>query len=220
MRIRVRFPKRSRVAGIPLGNVPGCVEERLKVMKTRIICIALLALAAGIGGACGDDDSASTPNAGAGGAGAAGGSGGASGAAGGHPVFCLKEVCKKVDGVDGEPCCMDAFAGGCGIMSGGSCGKPPDKRCPPPDLGMGMGMGMGGFSVAGCCSSGNECGVDIGMGCMSRSSLCQFVPKSLASMINPISCDGTPLELPADCGTDMTGFPGGPGMGPGADAGI
>jgi hypothetical protein len=177
-------------------------------MKTKIIGIALIALTAMLGSACGSDSkSTDTPKA---------GSSGGAGAGGGGAVYCLKELCKKVEGVDAEPCCMDPFAGGCGVKSGGACRvppAPPDARCPVPNLAKAFMLpGAGGSGsapvITGCCTANNECGVDSGMGgCQSRTSVCQYIPKAYVSMIEPLSCDGMTLELPADCGTNMS-FPG------------
>jgi hypothetical protein len=178
-------------------------------MKTRIIGIALLALAAGFGSACGGDNSSgnTTPSKAGSGGGGAGGS---------SSVPCGKNICKPAAGLDAAPCCMDQFKGTCGIKSADSCRALPasmDERCPVPSLGImlpGAGGTTGGaaFVVVGCCTSGNECGADYGMGgCQPRSAACQFIPKSAVSMIQPMTCDGMPIELPANCGTDFS-FPG------------
>jgi hypothetical protein len=183
-------------------------------MKTRIIGIALLALAAGLGSACGGDDSSgnnTTPKAGSGGA---GGSGDGS-------VPCGKNICKPDAALNAAACCMDQFKGTCGIKSGDSCRALPasmDDRCPVPDIMGGMMLpGAGGsgasFVIVGCCTSSNECGVDYGMGgCQPRSAACSILPKSLVSQIMPITCDGTPIDLPANCGTDFM-IPGAGGAG-------
>jgi hypothetical protein len=181
-------------------------------MNRRMIGIALLALAAGFG-ACGgkDNSSTTTPKAGSGGHGGAGGSGG--------PVTCLKETCKAVDGVDAAPCCMDPFAGGCGVMSGAACVKAPtpDARCPVPDGAAMLFTIPGGTPplLTGCCTADNECGVDSGMGgCMSRTAACQYLPKQYVSMIMPLTCDGETMPIPDNCGSNMT-FPGFGGSGAG-----
>jgi hypothetical protein len=188
-------------------------------MKKTIIGIALLALAAGFGSACGGDDGGTTPTkTGSAGKGGAAGSGG--------PVYCAKEICKVPAGLgDVEACCMDKFSGGCGIMSGSSCRPVPtsmDDRCPVPDLASSFmipgaaGTGGGataGVVIVGCCTANNECGVDYGIGgCQPRSAACQIVPKANIDMIKPITCDGKPIDLPADCGSNFS-FPGAGGAG-------
>ena len=67
----------------------------------------------------------------------------------------------------------------------------------------------------GCCTDSGECGIDLGMAipgqsgsCVPRTFLCNFVPKAQVSMIQPMTCDGEPMDLPADCGSNRSGFPG------------
>jgi hypothetical protein len=188
-------------------------------MKKTMIGIALLALAAGFGSACGGDDS-TTPTK----SGSAGSKAGVAGSGG--PVYCAKEICKVPAGLgaDVEACCMDQFNGGCGIKSGSSCRPlpaPPDDRCPVPDFTAGImipgaggaGAATSGIVVVGCCTDKNECGIDFGMGgCQPRTVACMFVPKSNVDSIKPMTCDGTPIDLPADCGASFS-FPGAGGAG-------
>lgn len=185
-------------------------------MNIRVTGMVILTLAAGLS-ACGK----SNGNADIGKAGSSG-SAGAAGAAGGGPVYCAKEICKAVNGMAAAPCCMDRFAGGCGVQSGNSCVKPPtpDARCPVPAFAAMMGSFPGASGgaptlVTGCCTTDNQCGVDMGtgMGCQSRTAVCMFIPKMFVSMIEPLSCDGQTLPLPDNCGSDFQGFPGGAGTG-------
>jgi hypothetical protein len=195
-------------------------STRETAMKIRVLWIALVALlAVSFGVACGGDDS------GSGGSGASTGSGGSRAAAGSGAVICAKETCKLPDGVTGELCCMDPFAGGCGIKTGASCRAFPsaaDMLCPAVNFGAGMmppagaggaGGAGAGFGTTPCCASNGECGFSLGgMACMATSATCSFIPKQFVSMLMAQKCDGTPLELPADCGSNMM-FPGFGGMG-------
>jgi hypothetical protein len=117
---------------------------------------------------------------------------------------CAKDVCTLPDSLKGEElCCMDPFKGGCGIKSGGSCRSFPtiDDRCPVPDLNAMAPMGIEPPKAFGCCTANNECGVDFGMGgCQARTFLCQFISKDAAAMLNPETCDGEAMPLPANCG--------------------
>jgi hypothetical protein len=199
-------------------------STRETAMKIRVLWIALVALlAVSFGFGCGGDSGGTA------GTGDTGGKGGSIAAAGSGAVVCAKETCKLPDGVTGELCCMDPFAGGCGIKSGQSCRAFPsaaDARCPAISLGGFMMPGSGGSGGAGgagagvtaCCASNGECGfsIGIGTGCMAISATCSFIPRQLITMLTAQKCDGTPVTLPADCGS-TTGF-GGRGGGAGTGA--
>jgi hypothetical protein len=118
---------------------------------------------------------------------------------------CAKDTCVLPDTLKGEElCCMDPFAGGCGIKAGTSCRPFPktDNRCSLPDL-VAMGApGTDSIKPFPCCSSGNECGVDFGMGCQALSFLCGFINKDDAAALNAKTCDGNPVALPANCGAN------------------
>jgi hypothetical protein len=70
-----------------------------------------------------------------------------------------------------------------------------------------------GVVIVGCCTTNNECGVDYGIGgCQARSAACQIVSKANIDMIKPMTCDGKAIDLPADCGSNLS-FPGAGGAG-------
>jgi hypothetical protein len=77
-------------------------------------------------------------------------------------VGCGSKVCSVPDGDMGTACCMDPFAGTCGLQSalGGGCAKAPPaqpKDCP-------MLPSVGGFiTLRSCCTTGGECGIDESM---------------------------------------------------------
>jgi hypothetical protein len=118
---------------------------------------------------------------------------------------CGKDTCKLPEGLeDEELCCIDPFAGGCGVKSANTCRPFPkvDDRCPPPDIQVPMANGLVG-RVFGCCTTDNACGIDIGMGsCLPRTIACMGVPKDQVDKIQPQTCDGEPLPLPANCGSN------------------
>jgi hypothetical protein len=128
-------------------------------------------------------------------------------------------------------CCLDPFKGVCGITTRyrDDCRELPkaDPRCPALDE-LDLSLIFSGPSGAkplaiGCCTSDNECGLDIvgdysntavgiefvgGGGppsptenCASRSSMCQIalVLELSLDSIMPQTCDGQPLELPPEC---------------------
>jgi hypothetical protein len=175
-----------------------------QAMRTLFFSTATLAVSLSIW-ACGSDKGGPGASSAAGSAATTGGAGSAG------KLVCAKVTCALPAGMTGELCCADQFSGGCGIKSNSSCLVFPkaDPRCPAPDFSNFMlppgvsppdGGTMGFFTA--CCGANNLCGVDYGMGCMSISSLCAILPKYLTSTIRPASCDGTPMELPPNCGTD------------------
>jgi hypothetical protein len=178
------------------------MEQAMRTLISTATLVVTLSICA-----CGSDKSTSAPAA------AGRGSTATSAGAGSSGKFvCAKETCALPEGMTGELCCADAFSGGCGIKSNGSCLVFPkaDPRCPAPDftnfmLPAGVSPPDGGsMFFTACCGANNLCGVDYGMGCMSISSLCAILPKYLTSTIRPATCDGTPMELPPNCGTDTT----------------
>jgi hypothetical protein len=124
-------------------------------------------------------------------------------------VGCGKNVCALPENVEGTACCIDTFAGTCGIKAGGgaSCRALPDNfdsRCPIP-----AGISMFGVAALPCCAD-DECGLDFGTlgggaGCMPTSGACSMVPRQFARMLMAQKCDGEPIELPADCGVENGG---------------
>jgi hypothetical protein len=116
---------------------------------------------------------------------------------------CGRELCKLPEALHGEElCCMDTFAGGCGVASGGTCRVFPklDRRCAAPVAELPLPSGVPGRAY-GCCTDQNECGVDVNMGrCIPRSALCELLPQNQASKIKPKTCDGDALPLPRSCG--------------------
>jgi hypothetical protein len=198
-------------------------STRETAMMIRVFWIALVALLAGsFGVACGGSSG------GGAGTGDTGAKGGSIAAAGNGAVVCAKETCKLPDGVTGELCCMDPFAGGCGIKAGQTCRAFPsaaDARCPAVSFGgfmmPGASAGSGGAGgsstgsgISPCCATNGECGfsIGIGTGCMAISATCNLLPRQIITMLTAQKCDGTPVELPADCGS-TTMLPGGFGGG-------
>jgi hypothetical protein len=153
--------------------------------------------------ACGGDDGSSsnadrTENA---------GSGGSTGEEG---VGCGSTRCTLPDGQSGEPCCLDQFAGKCGVKTGnGTChpGVQTDDRCPVPDLELKLPSNGSIMAPLGCCTSDNECGVDFGVGCQSRTVLCSGIGLDQVDKLKRQTCDGKDLTLPPDCGTMMVTLP-------------
>ena len=119
---------------------------------------------------------------------------------------CAADKCKLPKELeDEELCCIDNFAGGCGIKIGSTCREMPevDTRCPAPKIMVNF-PGAMQMRVFGCCTSNDQCGVDFGMGCQPRTIACMAVSPDQVDQIMPQTCDGEPLELPANCG--MGGF--------------
>lgn len=108
---------------------------------------------------------------------------------------CGEEVCELPEGMTGELCCADPFSGGCGIARGSECRVFPkrDDRCPDVTT---------GASIRGvpCCAQNGECGLDVGLGCLSTIENCALFRRSLVEQLGRQSCEGEELELPADCG--------------------
>jgi hypothetical protein len=104
---------------------------------------------------------------------------------------------------------MDQFAGTCGVTTGGTCraAQKTDDRCPVPDLKLMLPPGGGIQQPLGCCTTDNECGVDFGVGCQSRTVLCMGIGLDQIDKLKRQTCDGGDLPLPADCGTMMVRFP-------------
>jgi hypothetical protein len=129
---------------------------------------------------------------------------------------CGKDTCElPADMPDAELCCMDPFKGGCGVKVGSSCREVPrtDSRCSVPSFATMGPPGAGGIMASGCCTPENECGIDFGAGCQTRTFLCPYIPKAQAAMLNPQTCDGTPLPLPGDCGQNGGAIPAAAGSG-------
>jgi hypothetical protein len=124
---------------------------------------------------------------------------------GGAP--CGATSCTAPKGSTAEPCCMDRFAGTCGVMVGNVCGIGPkvDARCPVPDLKLMIPNGI--MEPVGCCTGDNECGVDFGAGCQSRTVLCMGIGLDQVDKLKVETCDGEALPRPADCGTMMVTLP-------------
>lgn len=162
--------------------------------KTR----AFAGLWIGLACACGDDSS-SEPVASSGGAG--------TDTADPGKFACVSEVCELPPGVTGQLCCRDPFLGGCGVVRDDSCWEFPkaDARCPKPDLSsladIHVDPSMMGIWTE-CCAGNNQCGIDFGMGCTTVEAVCGFLPKFLTNTLRPATCDGMPLTLPPNCGTD------------------
>jgi hypothetical protein len=128
-------------------------------------------------------------------------------------VACGSKQCTVPKGVEGEACCNDSFSSVCGLKatSGGQCRALPkiDDRCPAPDLNVRLPMQAAGQTQAyGCCTSDNECGIDFGGGCQPRTVACMVVGPDQVDKIKRQTCDGKPLELPADCGMNPINIPG------------
>jgi hypothetical protein len=77
-------------------------------------------------------------------------------------VPCGDKNCTVPEGSMGPACCMDHFAGTCGVVGGIGMGcvkppPPPPKDCPTlPSIG-------GVFMLRSCCTTGSLCGVDTSM---------------------------------------------------------
>jgi hypothetical protein len=118
-------------------------------------------------------------------------------------VVCGAKSCKLPDGVTGEICCRDEFAGVCGLKDGATCSALPemDERCPVPDIELPTRPGMTIPKPYGCCTSDNECGLDFGVGCQPRTIICMGpIGAEGAAKLEPQTCDGEPLPLPPGCG--------------------
>lgn len=145
---------------------------------------------------------------------------------------CGRNSCKLPGEFAGARlCCVDAFAGTCGIKTyhSDSCRPFPkiDPRCPvpiPPEERSKYFDDIQGVQLFGCCTSDNMCGLDVlsdtdenfpvfgvppefqpdhpGQLCQPRSRmLCLLVQAELLEpeRVMEQTCDGQPLELPADC---------------------
>ncbi len=165
----------------------------------------LVVLASVLGGCGGDDgggatktDTASQMKAGSGGSKDKDG------------VPCGPKTCTAPAGATGPACCIDQFAGMCGVMGGGSCrpAAKTDDRCPIPDLKLMLPANGAIMQPVGCCTADNECGVDFGVGCQSRTVLCMGIGLDQLDKLKAETCDGDALPLPADCGTRMVTLPG------------
>jgi hypothetical protein len=154
--------------------------------------------------ACGGDDGSSS---------SADRSQEAAGSSGGKKeegAACGPKVCTVPDGQTGDACCLDQFAGTCGVKSGAGTCHPPvstDKRCPIPDLKLMLPSNGSIMQPLGCCTTDNECGVDFGIGCQSRTVLCSGIGLDQLDKLKRQTCDGNDLPLPADCGTMMVTLP-------------
>src|SRR5687767_15107883 len=103
-------------------------------MLRHTLGFALAIVTIGLSVSCGSDSE--NNNSGTGAAGGAGGTSGAGGSggeedAGGVPCGNLR--CMPMDGVMGDPCCIDQFTSICGFRRGSQCAPPPavaDPRCP------------------------------------------------------------------------------------------
>lgn len=112
---------------------------------------------------------------------------------------CGSDVCELPEGMSGELCCVDQFSGGCGLMQGAECRRLPerDDRCP--DI-------TASATIRGvpCCAQNGECGIDLGVGCLSTVENCALFPRAVVEQLGRQSCDGDKLELAADCGRAST----------------
>jgi hypothetical protein len=129
-------------------------------------------------------------------------------------VPCGPAMCSAPKGSTGPACCVDQFSGTCGVMGGGTCRATPksDERCPIPDLKLMLPANGSIMQPVGCCTSDGECGVDFGVGCQSRTVLCMGIGLDQLDKLKAETCDGKPLPLPADCGTNMVTLPELPGQ--------
>jgi hypothetical protein len=170
-------------------------------------CLAYVVVVLGVLAACGGDDSGMKENAATGkGKGDAGKSGGESG----DTRICGSDTCKRpADLKDETLCCIDNFAGGCGIKNGAGCRPIPktDSRCPAPEIMVNI-PGASGMKIFGCCTSAGECGVDFGTSCQPRTAACGAVGPDQVDKIKPQKCTGEELPLPANCGMGGIRFPG------------
>jgi hypothetical protein len=132
-------------------------------------------------------------------------------------VPCGKSMCTAPTGSTSQACCIDQFSGTCGVVGGGTCRAAPktDDRCPVPDLKLMLPSNGSISQPVGCCTSDNECGVDFGVGCQSRTVLCMGIGLDQLDKLKAETCDGKELPLPAGCGTMMVTLPGVAGQGGG-----
>jgi hypothetical protein len=128
-------------------------------------------------------------------------------------IACGAKTCKLPKELEGqEACCVDMFAGTCGVKMGANCRAIPktDDRCPAPELNVRIpGMGNAAMGIFGCCTAADECGIDFGAGCEPRTFACMFIGPDQVEKIKPQTCGGEELPLPANCGTNMIRIPGG-----------
>lgn len=121
---------------------------------------------------------------------------------------CGAKICKLPADSIYDPCCRDQFASECGIHvgEGDECRRERadiDKRCPLPHFpglaDAGTDAVSGGLSA--CCTPANECGLDIGLGtgCMSNRGACNLFPAELRDKLPFVTCDGKPIDIPAEC---------------------
>jgi hypothetical protein len=166
-------------------------------------------------GACGDDDHATSPEAGArsvasvGGA-AIGGSGGSARLSAGQggsaetSIKCGLAKCVFPPAATGfmTPCCANEATSTCGTTVNGTCAKPVagDPRCP------GLGF-MGVITIPSCCAENGMCGLDASKfgtpGCTDLATAAKLAEWSLAPTDIPAAraCDAASHD-DADAGAD------------------
>jgi hypothetical protein len=159
----------------------------------------------GSNGSGGDGSGNATTGNGSGGSGTVNGAGGAGIPPAPAPVPCGSTMCQSSALTAGliDACCADATSSTCGTsMFGGTCAAPApsDSRCPALDL-------MGVFSLASCCASDGQCGIDgsqFGMGCISLADAAQGGMGMMAglpiTLPEPRACDADRGE--ADAGSE------------------
>jgi hypothetical protein len=145
-------------------------------------------------------------------------------------LACGNSACSLPEGVTGVGlCCANPFTGTCGVKTPHreACRPFPqlDARCPVPSAfhPERSGMFMDTPAAFGCCTSRNECGVDVvadydvtlsrvgtaglvdsrtmGESCVPRRSLCNLFFEAVDSpeAVLPQTCDGQPLEPNFNC---------------------
>lgn len=128
-------------------------------MQRRVLCLMLtLATAVPLASGCGSDskNAAATSSTG-GSSGSTGGKAGVSADAGAG-VPCGQKKCTPPPGVTAAVCCKDAFASTCGVQVGTAC-----NDTPPPSTSGCPKVNAGSFTLNGCCTSTNQCGLDQSM---------------------------------------------------------
>lgn len=178
----------------------------------RIALAGLLIAATGCGrhrSKADDDDDRDSGAAGkaSAGRGGGGGTGGAGGTAAVTVACGTKRCAAPVNalaafGIAGLPaavaCCAGEATGQCGSqLSGASACEPPavaDVRCPGVNLGAlaAIAGGAAGDMMSGCCTEGNQCGLDgalFGRGCVENA--------EAASMVSAIPILGDLIMVPA-----------------------
>jgi len=131
-----------------------------------------------------------------------------SAADGGKVLRCAGEPCELPSRfMFDEPCCLDPFAGGCGVMIAGTCQRysKRDGRCPAATPDGQIGEAAEETGIIPCCASNGECGIDVGagLGCVATSQSCSTYPKEFIELLGSQTCDGEPLELPPNCGVGL-----------------